>query len=187
MIPVLIDSELEAQLEKEGFVVLPFLNETEVSYLVGLYNKHHTDAKEGLYATAHSSDRDFKMNLNVEILKQFERAIAHYFLNCRPLGGSYITKYKGTSAQGNEAQYACELGWMMAREGVEPDEKEYDQYLEDILFDSCSKLTVPFSILLLMILSFFSISPSPSIVSFNAFPFTSIVNLITFPFSSSLK
>ncbi|MBP6516223.1 MAG: phytanoyl-CoA dioxygenase family protein [Chitinophagales bacterium] len=95
MIPVLKDSELEAQLAKEGFVVLPFLNETEVAYLVDLYNTHHTDSKEGLYATAHSSDRDFKMKLNVEILKQFERAIEHYFLNCRPLGGSYITKYKG--------------------------------------------------------------------------------------------
>jgi hypothetical protein len=33
MIPVLKDSELEAQLDKEGYVVLPFLNESEVAYL----------------------------------------------------------------------------------------------------------------------------------------------------------
>ena len=75
MTPVLKDSELEAQLDKEGYVVLPFLNESEVAYLIDLYNKHHTETKEGLYATAHSSDRDFKMNLNFEILKQFDYAI----------------------------------------------------------------------------------------------------------------
>jgi hypothetical protein len=77
MIPVLKDSELEAQLAKEGFVVLPFLNETEVAYLVDLYNTHHTETKEGLYATAHSSDRDFKMKLNVEILKQFDTSYSN--------------------------------------------------------------------------------------------------------------
>mgnify|MGYP001428847523 CR=1 FL=1 len=43
---------------------------------------------------------------------------------------------------GDEAQYAVEFGWMMAREGMKPKEKEFDAYLQGILFESGSKLTL---------------------------------------------
>lgn len=95
MIPVLKDVALEKQLTKEGFVILPFLSKDEVKYLTDLYSQHHSTPKQGLYATAHSSDKAFKLKLNAEILKQFERAIQLYFFNCKPLGGSYIVKYSG--------------------------------------------------------------------------------------------
>ena len=44
--------------------------------------------------------------------------------------------------QGDEAQYATEFGWMMANEGIDINENYYDEYLQDILYDSCSKLTL---------------------------------------------
>jgi hypothetical protein len=82
-------------LAKEGYVVLPFLNNEEVAFLTDLYYQHHTEKKEGFYATAHSADKSFKMQLNVEILNQLERAIKEYFFECKALGGSYIAKYSG--------------------------------------------------------------------------------------------
>jgi len=39
----------------------------------------------------------------------------------------------------DEEQYAIEFGWMMAREGYELVESEYDEYLEQILDDSDSR------------------------------------------------
>lgn len=39
----------------------------------------------------------------------------------------------------NEEQYATEFGWMMAREGLELIESEYDEYLEQILYDCDSE------------------------------------------------
>lgn len=95
MLKILKNEALDASLEKEGYVVLPFLNEIEVQSLVNLYYQYHTEKKEGFYATAHSTDSDFKMHLNAEILKQFSRGIEEYFFECRPLGGSFIAKYSG--------------------------------------------------------------------------------------------
>ena len=45
------------------------------------------------------------------------------------------THVKGT----DEEQYATEFGWMMAREGFELLESEYDEYLEQILYDCDSE------------------------------------------------
>ncbi len=82
-------------LEKEGYIVVPFLNEDEVASLKNTYFREHTESKEGLYATAHSHSFEFKKKLSDAILEKFERAIGKTFFECRPLGGSYIVKYKG--------------------------------------------------------------------------------------------
>src|ERR1700722_8745842 len=82
-------------LEEEGYVVVPFLNQAETEALKNVYFDAHPVAKEGLYATAHSGSFDFKKKMNDEILKNFTRAIGEIFFECRPLGGSYIVKYKG--------------------------------------------------------------------------------------------
>ncbi|CAG7580558.1 MAG: hypothetical protein SLAVMIC_00475 [uncultured marine phage] len=41
--------------------------------------------------------------------------------------------------EGEEAQYAWEFGMMMAREGLKIEKSEMDNYLKDILLDSCSE------------------------------------------------
>jgi len=47
--------------------------------------------------------------------------------------------YTERPISGDEAQYADEFGMMMAREGFKLVEKEYDEYLEQILSDCCSQ------------------------------------------------
>lgn len=44
--------------------------------------------------------------------------------------------------KGIEAQYSWEFGLMMGREGMEIEEDCIDEYLEQILYDSCSELTL---------------------------------------------
>ena len=82
-------------LDEEGYIVLPFLNAEEVKTLLDFYLESHPDNKEGLYATAHSSSYEFKKKMSDEILNRFGRALSEVFFESRPLGGSYIVKYKG--------------------------------------------------------------------------------------------
>ena len=92
---ILNDPHLDEHLEQEGYVVVPFLDNEEINTLVTLYQQKNTATKEGLYATAHSADYDYKKQLNDEILRQFTPAINRIFHECTPLGGSYIVKYGG--------------------------------------------------------------------------------------------
>ncbi|MBS1612173.1 MAG: phytanoyl-CoA dioxygenase family protein [Bacteroidetes bacterium] len=94
-VKVLKDDALDANLEKEGYVVIPFLNTEEVQYLNELYTQKITEPQQGMYATAHSSNPEFKKMMSQGILDKFTRAIDEVFFESRPLGGSYITKYKG--------------------------------------------------------------------------------------------
>ena len=94
-IQILKDKQQDKFLDDEGYVVVPFLNAGEVKILADTFYANHPESKEGLYATAHSDSREFKQKLNDEILNQFTRAIGELFFECRPLGGSYIVKYKG--------------------------------------------------------------------------------------------
>ncbi len=94
-IKILKNDADDAFLEKEGYIVVPFLDAEAVSRLLQLYYDNHKETKEGLYATAHSSDYDFKKGLSDAILKEFNPPIADIFFECRALGGSYIAKYKG--------------------------------------------------------------------------------------------
>jgi hypothetical protein len=92
---ILIDDTLDKRLAEDGYVVLPFLNTDELKSLLSLFNNKVSGAHEGLYATAHAGEYDFKKQINDEMLKVFGRAVEQYFSNCRPLGGSYVVKYKG--------------------------------------------------------------------------------------------
>jgi hypothetical protein len=93
--PILSDEQLDKKLLEEGYVVIPFLNEDEVSALVNFYYVHHAKEQDGMYATAHVPDVDFRMKMNDYIKEVFVRAIAQTFINHTALGGSYIAKGKG--------------------------------------------------------------------------------------------
>lgn len=89
------DVVLNETFVREGYVIVPFLNEEEIHTLTKVYYENHDEGHEGLYATAHASDYDFKKKLNDVILEKMQRSLTLLFDNARPLGGSYIVKYKG--------------------------------------------------------------------------------------------
>src|ERR1043165_4564815 len=93
--PVLRDAALDEKLLKEGYVVVPFLNTDEVTDLVNYFYQNNPQPIEGMFATAHVPDVDFRIRMNEHIRQVFARAIESFFINCRPLGGSYVVKGKG--------------------------------------------------------------------------------------------
>lgn len=92
---ILKDGALDQQLLEKGYVIVPFLDEKTVNELKAFYFEHHPQNLEGMYATAHVSDLDFRMKMNEFIKEKFQVSIDEYFHNCNPLGGSYIAKNKG--------------------------------------------------------------------------------------------
>jgi hypothetical protein len=90
--PILKNNTLDSQLWRDGYVVIPFLNNDEVQQLLKVFHENHPKGIEGFYATAHTTDIDFRQKMNLEIRKAYNRAIEENFINCRPLGGSFIAK-----------------------------------------------------------------------------------------------
>lgn len=92
---ILKDTGLDRRLLEEGYVVMPFLSQAEVHALADYYYASHPRQLDGMYATAHVPDISLRMRMNDFIKKVFARAIAETFVNCNPLGGSFIAKGKG--------------------------------------------------------------------------------------------
>jgi hypothetical protein len=93
--PILQNEQLDKQLLEQGYVVIPFLDNNEVSELVDFYYQHHPKQQDGMYATAHVPDVAFRMKMNDYIKQVFARAIEQTFINHTALGGSFIAKGKG--------------------------------------------------------------------------------------------
>ncbi len=91
---ILVDKQLDEQLLKDGYVVVPFLDEIRVKELFDFFYDNHASEIPGFYATAHSVDIPFRKKMNEQIKAVFEQPIKTFFHNCKPLGGSYVVKSK---------------------------------------------------------------------------------------------
>lgn len=92
---ILQDDQLDQLLLEKGYVIVPFLDEKTVQELKNFYYDNHSEQLEGMYATAHVSDIDFRVKMNAYIQEKFQASIDKYFHDCNPLGGSYIAKGSG--------------------------------------------------------------------------------------------
>lgn len=91
---ILTNKQLDEQLLKDGYVVVPFLDEMRVKELFDFFYDNHASEIPGFYATAHSTDIPFRKKMNEQIKAVFEQPIKNYFNNSIPLGGSYVVKSK---------------------------------------------------------------------------------------------
>ena len=89
---ILINSELDNQLLKQGYIVVPFLNEAEIKRLTHFFYENHPAGVNGFYATAHVPDISFRKKMNDRIKTVFQRGVDEYFYQCKPLGGSFVVK-----------------------------------------------------------------------------------------------
>lgn len=92
---ILKDRELDEKLLQEGFVVIPFLNHSEISALIEFFHASHNTDQKGLYASAHVPDPEFRRRVREGMRPHFERAISENLADVNPLGGSYIIKAPG--------------------------------------------------------------------------------------------
>ncbi len=89
---ILSNPALDKLLLKEGYIVVSFLNETEIKNLTDFFYENHPDGINGFYATAHVQDISFRKKMNERIKSVFQRSVDDYFHECSPLGGSFVVK-----------------------------------------------------------------------------------------------
>ena len=91
---ILNDKQLDLILSDEGYVVVSFLEMEDVKTLIDFFYENHPTEIPGFYATAHSSDIQFRNKMNNKIKDVFANSINQFFNNCSALGGSYVVKSK---------------------------------------------------------------------------------------------
>ncbi len=94
MLQILNDKQLDLILSDEGYVVVSFLEMEDVKTLIDFFYENHPTEIPGFYATAHSSDIQFRNKMNNKIKDVFANSINQFFNNCSALGGSYVVKSK---------------------------------------------------------------------------------------------
>jgi ectoine hydroxylase-related dioxygenase (phytanoyl-CoA dioxygenase family) len=90
-------SSLNQALEENGYVIVPFLSEEEIIALQKFFFEHHPILPEGMYASSHSPDFDLRQKMNNAIRQKCARAIEQTFVNCTPLGATFMVKSKGAN------------------------------------------------------------------------------------------
>lgn len=94
---ILLDSAQNLQLHKDGYIVIPFLSEVEVSELTNFFN-NKIELQEGdFYATAHAKDIDLRMEMSNKIVEVIQQKVNSFFQNHELLGASFIVKSKNLS------------------------------------------------------------------------------------------
>jgi hypothetical protein len=86
------DSALNAEIEKKGFVVLPFLNNEELTALQSAFSNIPAEEITQFYASAHHPDVEFRKKMSELIKQNLHRALNEYMIDIDLLGGSYIAK-----------------------------------------------------------------------------------------------
>lgn len=92
---ILKDSTADSVLLEKGYAIIPFLNPEEVIELSQFFYQSHEAVPEGLYATAHVQDVDFRNKMNDKINKVLSRASESSFINVQSLGGTFMVKTPG--------------------------------------------------------------------------------------------
>ena len=94
---MLLDEKQNSELQNEGFVVLPFLNESEISELTSFFKQKITLGEGNFYATAHAKESNFRSEMSDKIVGVIQEKVNSLFQNHELLGASYIVKSKGLS------------------------------------------------------------------------------------------
>lgn len=93
------DQNVQDQFNDNGFVVLEFLNETEIEYINQLYNKLHPDGVTGFYTSTFAKDTDYRKIVDEEIKHLMKRGLEKYFIDYKVYCGSFIVKAPGQKSE----------------------------------------------------------------------------------------
>lgn len=86
--------------DKQGFIILPFLNESEIAELDVYFDEMHPDLREnGFFSGSYSSDCNYKKAVSDKIVAIFSRAYQEYFIDYTPFGGAFLYKTPGSNSE----------------------------------------------------------------------------------------
>lgn len=94
------NNEHQNLFDKQGFIVLPFLNTEEIEKLQTVFDQLHPDiSASGFFSSSYSSNYNYKKNASDEIIKNFSRSYEEYFVDYTPFGGAFLFKVPGANSE----------------------------------------------------------------------------------------
>ena len=95
MLQVFRAQTLQDAFEKDGFVVVPFYNESEIKELTDLYYRMHPQDEKGFFPSTFSKDKNYRATADAEIRRVCTRPMEHYLQDIKVICGSFIVKSPG--------------------------------------------------------------------------------------------
>jgi ectoine hydroxylase-related dioxygenase (phytanoyl-CoA dioxygenase family) len=89
---LLRDRRLQADFERQGFVVTPFLSSDQVSALLELYRQNIPESVSGLYESSRHNSYAVNRSINQAIREQVAAAGRDLFLPSKLYGGTFMVK-----------------------------------------------------------------------------------------------
>lgn len=105
------DAALQADFDRDGYVVLPWLSAEEVSELVERYDRLPTVAQKGFFAALFSESPEFKRGCHQLLADLGRDFAAKHLVDYRPLIGSFVVKVPG-----NDSVMPCHQDWTFVDE-----------------------------------------------------------------------
>ncbi|OWY20271.1 hypothetical protein C7N43_21155 [Sphingobacteriales bacterium UPWRP_1] len=101
------DPVLQSQFDENGFVILPLINEDEVSELKNLFDKIRPQHLKGIYSNIHDPNRANNMLVDQTIGKIFGKHVEELFEDCELGMGTFLVKGTGLDSDSKIHQDWC--------------------------------------------------------------------------------
>jgi hypothetical protein len=89
------DRRLERAFQRDGYVVVPFVDPSVLDELLEVYRTVGSGIDAGYYASVHSSDDGYKATVDREITQRFWPRLDEILLEHEPIIGAFMVKHPG--------------------------------------------------------------------------------------------
>jgi hypothetical protein len=110
--PIFKDPLLQSKFDQDGFVVVPFLNPSQIAELDEFFDSEHTEPiPSGFYSGSFSADKDYKERCSSKIMSYLAPKYEEIFQNYDSNGATFLYKVPGP-----ESELACHHDWSTVEE-----------------------------------------------------------------------
>lgn len=89
------DPTLAARFDRDGYIILPLLEDEQLSFALSLYHTFPNNVNNTFDSSSFQEDTAAKTILNEQINQEIHASINEIFKNYKPLGSSFLTKRSG--------------------------------------------------------------------------------------------
>ena len=95
------DDAMQAKFERQGFVVVPFLEEKELAFLNELFDELHPQLPSGagFVSGSYSNDLDYKKKASNTITQLFSKQYERLLVNYQPFGAAFLFKMPSQNSE----------------------------------------------------------------------------------------
>lgn len=91
----LLNSELSARLDRDGFVLVPFLNPEQVQELRSIYSELRVPEGQPFWSSSFLKDDALKIEMSARMQACFDAEIQRTLADFKPLGSTFLIKFPG--------------------------------------------------------------------------------------------